>query len=160
MWSASLFRFDVQLCSCHRFNLCLGFFLSFLADYPHKLINNHFNQSFSRSTISSLQLRARKCSGWCPEQHNHHRDMGASPRGLWHNHQLVHSHLPETPGPRPKQTGVQDRRRPGRGMKDLLTSFHKNSTRMCIQPLNMCNFNKGFSPLSTVHPPLSTFTDK
>lgn len=65
----------------------------------------------------SLQLGAREHSGRRPERHDHRGDMGASPRGLRHNHRLVYRHLPEAAGPRPEQAGVQDRRRPGRGTK-------------------------------------------
>lgn len=65
----------------------------------------------------SLQLGAREHSGRRPERHDHRGDVGASPRGLRHNHRLVHRHLPEAAGPRPEQAGVQDRRRPGRGTK-------------------------------------------
>lgn len=129
--------------SFHAFHLFFsGFLLSFLP-HPHWSIPFFF---FSPA-ISSLQLRARECSGWRPERYDHHGDVGASARGLRHDHRLVHRHLPEAAGPWPEQAGVQDRWRPGRGMKESHHICHQNRWKHHFT--NMCTLT--FDPLAAVH---------
>lgn len=132
------------------FSLCLCFFFfhQFHSDFIELLATSkrigilHFCQLcpilfHPFSAASSLQLRAREHPGWCTERHNHRGDMGASPRGLRHNHRLVHRHLPEAAGPRPEQAGVQDRRGPGRGMNK---SLHKTRHPYAHSCLTVWNF--------------------
>lgn len=67
--------------------------------------------------------------------------MGASPRGLRHNHRLVHRHLPEAAGPRPEQAGVQDRRGPGRGTKESPHIAPQNTAPICTLTFNCMEFS-------------------